>query len=74
MEHNVRKPHGSKYYVTPHKDGWAVKCEERQLVAYSYDNVEKAMHTAADLAIEHKADVIVKGKDGHVQEVLTFNN
>ena len=66
------KPQGDRYYVTPHKDGWAVKCKKRSHSAYAYKNKEKAISTAKYLAKEYHADLEIQKADGTVQETLSY--
>lgn len=70
--HRNFKPHGNRYYVIPHKDGWAVKCENRSHSAYSYVNKEKAIATAKYLSKMYHTDLVIQKVDGSVQEKLSY--
>ena len=68
----TKKPHGQTYYVTPHKDGWAVRCELNSSVAYSYDNKEKAITTARFLAKQNRAGLVIQERDGSVLSEVSY--
>jgi uncharacterized protein YdaT len=67
-----KKPHGERYYVVPHHEGWAVKGEIGSKVAYAYNNKDKALSTAENLARENKADLIIQNQDGSEAETRSY--
>jgi hypothetical protein len=72
MTHTNFRPHGDKYYVRPHPRGWAVECEKKSPVSYSYNKKDEAIDTAESLAKEHHADVVIQKQDGSVEKKLSF--
>ncbi len=72
MTYLTKRPHGNKYYVTPHKDGWAVRGSNSRITAYSYPSKDKALSTAIFLAKENHAELVIQKSDGSIQEKLSF--
>ncbi len=65
---------GSGYYVTPYKDGWAVKHGNYHLVAYMYKDKNKAISAGKFLARENHSDLVVKKPDGTIQETISYKD
>ena len=72
MENIKIRPHGDKYFVKPHSNGWAVACKRSSIVSYFYDEKDKAINTAKSLAIENHADVDIQNSDGSIEITLSF--
>jgi len=72
MMNTNSKPHGDKYYVRPHPQGWAVEVENKSSVSYSFNKKDKAVDTAESLAKELHADVVIQKQDGSVEKKLSF--
>ncbi|NJM15189.1 MAG: DUF2188 domain-containing protein [Bacteroidales bacterium] len=64
--------HGNKYYVTPYKDGWAIRCDKSSSAAYAYHSKEKALLAAKHLARENHARLEIQKANGSLQESLSY--
>jgi hypothetical protein len=64
----------SLYYVTPYKDGWAVKHRNYHLVAYMYKDKKKAISAGKFLAKKNHSELVIKKPDGTIQETISYKD
>lgn len=67
------KTHGMDQYVTPRKNGWAVKSEHAERASKVLDNKQEAVKYATGIAKKHHSQLIIKGEDGRIQEKRSYN-
>ena len=67
-----KKVHGEDRYVSPSEEGWDVKKEKSNRKEH-FDTKREAVQTAKEKAKKANASVTVKGKDGKVDERISFN-
>ena len=68
---NVKK-HGEDRYVTPAEGGWDVKRELGRRAEH-FDTKAEAVRAAKEKAREANAAVTIQGRDGRVQERISYN-
>lgn len=66
------KHHGEDRYVTPEKDGWAVKKEDSNRREH-FDTKKEAVKNAKTEAKDENASVTIQRKDGKVQSRVSYN-
>ena len=67
-----KKIHGEDRYVIPTDEGWDVKKEKSSRKEH-FETKRKAIREAKGKAKKANASVTVKGKDGKVDERISFN-
>jgi hypothetical protein len=61
-------------WVTPHKDGWAVKKEGSKRPTKVTATKQEAVNIGHDIAKKDQTEFIVQKKDGQIQSKDSFGN
>jgi len=64
----------SNIWITPHKDGWAVKREKQERRIAITDTKNEADKIGREIAQKDKVNIITQRKDGVIQSHDSFGN
>jgi uncharacterized protein YdaT len=67
---NEAKSEGTAQHVIPHEKGWAIKKEDGSRVSFTFDNKEKAIEKAKELAENQGTECVIHREDGSIQDTI----
>ncbi len=61
-------------HVVPHQGDWAVRGEGNSKATSIHDTQAEAIDVARDIAINHRSEVVIHGRDGEIRDKDSYGN